>query len=293
MRRIHNKSLGTDKRRAITVISAILSVILCVTLYIFEDYIIGRPTEGEISVHFIDVGQGDAALILTENGSVLIDAGTTESGERVAAYVKTYTDSLDYMILSHPHEDHIGGARDVFESVTVKNVIMPDLTANSAAFDRLLDSIESSDASVHPAYNGESFSLGELYMNILSPAEGEKYEDVNNMSAVVKVSFGKTSFLFTGDAEGPVEQDLLDSGTFLSADVLKVGHHGSSTSSTEKFVKAVSPNIAVISCGKDNSYGHPHAEVVQLLEKLQIDSYRTDKLGDIVIRSDGVTVTVD
>lgn len=259
-------------------------------------YILGNTdnsvTEGQIEIHFIDVGQGDSALILTDTGSVLIDAGTTESGEKVAAYVKSRTDSIDYMVLSHPHEDHIGGAAAVFETLSVKEVIMPDKTADSAAFDRLLDCIEESGAKVNPADQGSVFTLGELEMRILSPFAGVSYEETNDVSVVMRVIFGNTSFMFTGDAEALVEKDLIEMSSLLDSDVLKVGHHGSSTSSTMDFLEAVSPEIAVISCGKDNSYGHPHAEVVERLEKLNAEIYRTDRLGTIVVTSDGDTVTV-
>lgn len=285
MRIANNKS--TLKKRIIPLLG---SVILCVALYILGDSLLDLPTEGEMSVHFIDVGQGDAALILTEECSVLVDTGTTDSGEKVAAYVETRTDEIDYLILSHPHEDHIGGAKDVFDSVEVKNVIMPDKTANSSSFDRLLDSLESSGAVLYSAEAGDVYSIGELTMEIFSPEAGDTYEDANNISIVLKVTFGNTSFLFTGDAEAVVEENLLLSGYELNCDVLKVGHHGSSTSSTDDFIKAVSPDIAVISCGKDNSYGHPHTKVINTLEKYNIDYYRTDRLGNIVIKSDGRSV---
>ncbi len=256
---------------------------------IFSD---GGVAEGNIEVHFIDVGQGDAALILTEHGSVLIDAGPTDSGDKVASYISNRTDSLEYMILSHPHEDHIGGAGAVFNKVTVKNVIMPDKTADTSSFDRVLNGIEKSGANVISAEKGKGFQVGDLRMEFLSPEGDKNYEETNNVSAVVRVSFGDTSFLFTGDAETLVEEELLESGQRLKSDVLKVGHHGSSTSSCEKFIKAVDPQLAVISCGKDNSYGHPHTEVRKLLENCGIDYYRTDRVGTVVITSDGSKVSV-
>lgn len=272
-------------------VAVILAAVIIAVTYIFgkEDLTV---TEGEIEVHFIDVGQGDAALILTDSGAVLIDAGTTESGQTVASYVSTRTDTIDYMIMSHPHEDHIGGAGDVLDAVNVKNVIMPDRTADSACFDRLLDGIEQSGATVIEAVAGNGYSVGELGLEILSPDANEDYEDTNNVSAVVRVTFGSTSFMFTGDAEAVVEKDLVESARLLDCDVLKVGHHGSSTSSTEDFVKAVSPDIAVISCGKDNSYGHPHWEVMEILDEYNAEVYRTDRLGNIVITSDGTHVKV-
>lgn len=285
---MRKNSRNSSRRLKMWVIT--VCAILCVALYILGDRILDLPSAGEMSVHFIDVGQGDAALILTEEGSVLIDTGPTDSGEEVAAYIKTRTDEIDYLILSHPHEDHIGGAKDVFDTVKVKNVIMPDKTANTVSFDRLLDSIETSDAVTHPATAGDSYSIGALTMDILSPANGDAFDDTNNISIVLKVTFGETSFLFMGDAEAEVEEELLNSGYNLDSDVLKVGHHGSSTSSTDPLIKAVSPDIAVISCGKGNSYGHPHPETINTFEEYGISVLRTDRQGSIVIKSDGVSV---
>ncbi len=250
-------------------------------------------TQNTCEIHFIDVGQGDSALVLTENGTVLVDAGTTDSGKDAAAYIKNRTNTIDYMILTHPHEDHIGGASFIMDDVKVKNIIMPDMTANSASFDRLLDAIENNDTNVIPAEKGLGFLVGELRIEILSPPTNKTYEDTNNMSIVSRITFGKTSFLFTGDAEKTVENDLLQSGQTLRSDVLKIGHHGSSTSSCEEFIKAVSPKFAVISCGKDNSYGHPHYEVKNILKKFNIPYYRTDTYGTIVLTSDGNKVYVD
>ena len=273
-------------------ILSVISVIIAIALYIFGEFNLLHIADGEAQLHFIDVGQGDAALILTDSASVLIDAGTTDSGGKVAAYVKNYTDSLDYMILSHPHEDHIGGASDVLETVSVKNVIMPNETADSVCFDRTLDAIEKENATVFPADAGDTYDIDGLNMEILSPYADIEYEETNNVSIVVKITYGETSFLFTGDAESPIEEELLKSGADLDCDVLKVGHHGSSTSSSRDFIEAVSPEIAVISCGKDNSYGHPHYEVTKLMKEKNITTLRTDLQGSIVLSSDGYDITV-
>lgn len=263
------------------------------TLNIFgDDSATNGDGKSKIEIHYIDVGQGDAALILTDAGSVLIDAGTTQSGDLVASYTENRTDEIDYMILSHPHEDHIGGAGAVLDRIPVKNVVMPDRTADTVCFDRLLMGIEESKANVIPAEKGKGIALGELRMEFLSPDPAEDYEEVNNVSAVVRITYGDTSFLFTGDAEAIVENQILKSGQKVKCDVLKVGHHGSSSSSTEDFIKAVNPKIAVISCGKNNSYGHPHAETRELLEKRGIDYYRTDRNGTVVVVSDGSAVSV-
>lgn len=285
-----NREFNTVSKKKLII--SIISVIVAIALYIFGELYYLHIRDGEVQLHFIDVGQGDAALILTDSAAVLVDAGTTDSGGKVAAYVKNYTDSLDYMILSHPHEDHIGGAEDVIENVDVKNVIMPNKVEDSICFDRTLDAIEKENATVHPADAGGTYDIDGIRMEILSPYANKDYEETNNVSIVVKITYGCTSFLFTGDAEKPIEEELLKSGADLDCDVLKVGHHGSSTSSSRDFVEAVSPDIAVISCGKDNSYGHPHYEVTNLMKSLDITVLRTDKQGSIVLSSDGYEVIV-
>jgi len=274
-------------RVAFTVIAVI---ILAVTYFIGERMI--KIPEGELQVHFIDVGQGDSALLITNEGTVLIDCGTRDAGYTVASYVKDRTDTVDYLILTHPHEDHIGGAVAVFDAVKVKNVIMPDRVADTATFDRLLDSIEKSSADVISAVSGDKYNVGDLSMTILSPDDPDKYEDTNNVSIVLKADFGRCSFMFTGDAETLVEEDIMKSSLPLSlkCDVLKVSHHGSSTSSSVDFLKRVSPEIAVISCGEDNSYGHPHREVIHRLEDMGARTFRTDRDGTVVITCDGERV---
>ncbi len=291
MRRKQNMLSGRISKKKL--ITGIISVIMCVVLYIFADSFLGMPDDGGMAVHFIDVGQGDAALILTEDASVLIDTGTTDSGEKVAAYIKERTDTIDYMILSHPHEDHIGGAGIIMNRVNVKNVIMPDVSADSSSFDKLLDALVTINPKLYSAKKGDTYTVGRLKLEIFSPGPDNMYDDTNNMSVVLKVTFGDTSFMFAGDAEAVVEEDLLAGGAVLDSHVLKVSHHGSSTSSTEPFIKAISPDIAVISCGKDNSYGHPHRETVELLEEYGVEYLRTDRSGTVIVRSNGKTVWAD
>ena len=303
------KSLNSTKRQLIKKIieQPILYIILLlavVATYIFTTVDIGSlfssltgPTsvksQGSCEVHYINVGQGDSTLILTDKSAVLIDAGTTESGNSVAAYVKNRTKTIDYMILTHPHEDHIGGASYVIENIEVRNIIMPDITADSASFDRLLLAIEKSNSKTIAAEKGMGFTAGGLRIEILSPPADKIYEDTNNMSIVSRITFKNSSFLFTGDAEAAVEYDLLSSGQNLRSDILKVGHHGSSTSSCEDFIKAVSPKFAIISCGKGNTYGHPHSEVTKILKKYNIQTFRTDKDGTVVLTSDGKKIYVN
>lgn len=264
--------------------------LFAVVLSLVGAYVCLFVPDGTLEVHYIDVGQGDAALLLTDEGAVLVDSGTGESGENVAAYVAARTNTIDYMFLSHPHEDHIGGASDVIETVEVKNIIMPDMAADSLTFDRLLDAVENSGASLTRARAGDTYSLDGIEIELLSPSAEDDYGEANNMSIVMRADFGNTSFMFVGDAESEVERALLDRGLVRKCNVLKVGHHGSQTSSTEAFIEALSPEIAVISCGR-NSYGHPHAETLSRLREHGADIFRTDRDGTVVIISDGVSVS--
>lgn len=279
------KSINGIKKYAV-----LACALFAVVLSLVGAYVCLFVPDGTLEVHYIDVGQGDAALLLTDEGAVLVDSGTGESGEKVAAYVAARTNTIDYMFLSHPHEDHIGGASDVIETVEVKNIIMPDMAADSLTFDRLLDAVENSGASLTRARAGDTYSLDGIEIELLSPSAEDDYGEANNMSIVMRADFGNTSFMFVGDAESEVERALLDRGLVRKCNVLKVGHHGSQTSSTEAFIEALSPEIAVISCGR-NSYGHPHAETLSRLREHGADIFRTDRDGTVVIISDGVSVS--
>lgn len=249
---------------------------------------------GELVVHFIDVGQGDATLIRTPSGkNILIDAGPNSSEDALKKYLDGYKiKELDYVIFTHPHEDHIGGADMILNNYKVKSVIIPDLVTNTTTFEKMLAAIEKNGCSVNTPAPGASYSVGEIHFKILAPLNISE-KDLNNASIVLKLTYGETSFMFTGDAEKDSEYRMLDkyNKNEFSCNVLKVGHHGSGTSSSSSFIKAVSPSVAVISCGKDNDYGHPHSETTSLFNKLNIKVYRTDKNGSVVARSDGKTVS--
>ncbi len=250
--------------------------------------------DGDMAVHFLDVGQGDCSLIVMPNGrTVLIDASVKDEGKNILEYLSYQNVThIDYFILTHPHADHIGGAREVIETLSVGKVVMTDIETDTSVFENLLLAIDKKNIPVHIAKVGDIIKLDNANMKVLGPAE--KTDDLNNMSIVLRLDYGKTSFLFTGDAEQPSEKDMLEkfSPTEFRADVIKVGHHGASTSSSLDFITAVSPQYAVISCGKDNSYGHPHTETINTLNKLGIKYYRTDKVGNIVFSSDGENITL-
>lgn len=241
----------------------------------------------ECEVHFIDVGQGDCTLFMTDEAAIVIDAGPRDVAENTKQYIRSYTDTIDYFILTHPDEDHIGGAIDIINGLKIKNIIMTDASKGTYTFTKLLDTIENSNANVIQGVKGLDFTVDGMNVELLgpvSPFDG----DYNDYSIVTRVSYGDVSVIVTGDAEKSAEKKMLkEYGGYLKSDILKLGHHGSSTSSYEGFVAAVAPEYAVVSCGKNNSYKHPHEETIDTLNELSIDWYRTDRDGTIVFETDG------
>lgn len=248
------------------------------------------PSVGELSVSVIDVGQGDGILVQHGGKNMLIDAGDNNKGGVVLGYLKSRgVTHLDYLVATHPHADHIGGMDDVILNMSVDTIIMPDSVHTTKTFEDLLNAIEARNVKTRRANPGDSYTLGGTGFTILS-AGGS---DLNNASVIIRLEYGSTAMLFTGDAEAKIEQALITQGKPLSADVLKVAHHGSTTSSTDAFIRAVSPEISVISVGAGNSYGHPHSTIVKRLQDHGSKVYRTDESGTIVITTDGKTLSVN
>ena len=246
------------------------------------------PEDDEAIFHFIDVGQGDAILITTSGGNVLVDTSESSEWDKLNAYLeRANIEKIDYLVLTHPDADHIGNADKVILNYEIGKVIMTDYAATSKTFERMLDAIEEKDLDVIMPKPGDSFALGALKLTVVAPTK--EFDDPNEMSIVLKATFGETSVMLTGDAEKESEGDLLSywNKDDLKCDILKVGHHGSSSSTTDDFLAAVDPSIAVISCGEDNKYGHPHDEIRDKLAKEKITVYRTDLHGSIVFRTDG------
>ena len=235
-------------------------------------------------VHFIDVGQADSTFIELGNGqTILIDAGEPHNASTIINYIKDREYSkIDFVIATHPHEDHIGGMADVLDSFTIGKMYMPKQAHTISAFDNMLDSIEDNGIDLYTAKAGVNILTTEaIQIDLLAPLE-DSYSNLNNVSAVVRIRYGETVMLFTGDAEQEIETQLLDSD--IDADVLKVGHHGAGSSSAPSFIKEVSPKVAVISSGGE--YGHPHSDTLAILKDVGAEIYRTDEQGTIVVTAD-------
>ena len=306
-----DRGAGTsNKSKKIITLTVALLVIILITAAPYLNLPFDVPTWSEIlspqendetqtlseqfSVHMIDVGQGDCILVKCGSEAMLIDAGERGNSETIINYLKGEgVSELDYVVATHPHSDHIGSMPEVIEEFTVKNVIMPDLPKNliptTNIYKRLLQSVKESSAKVIAAKPGAEYSLGDAVITVLGPVGTP--EDLNNASVVLRADYGETSFIFTGDAEASAEKKIIESGAKLDADVLKMGHHGSSTSTCQEFFDAVSPSLALISCGKDNDYGHPHKETLKLLKDSKTDYERTDLKGTIIVISDGKNLT--
>ncbi len=248
--------------------------------------------DAKLRVYFFDVGQADAILITLPNGAaVAVDAGERETQEALLQKIlDAGVSKLDALVMTHPHDDHIGGMDFLIQNLPVAKIYMTEAVSTTRTFETLLETIAEKKIRVVKAAAGGSIDLDpEVGIDILSP-DSVSDGDMNENSVILRVRYGKTVFLLTGDAGSAAEKDLLQSSADWKADVLKVGHHGSNSSSTNDFLAAVRPAYAVISVGKDNDYGHPSATVLKRLEQAGASVLRTDRDGTVVMGSDGKTV---
>lgn len=250
-------------------------------------------TDGsKLVVSYIDVGQGDATLVSKGDFHMLIDAGKNEKGDMVVKYLRDAgVDKLDILVGTHPDSDHIGGLDCVIDEIAVDTLYMPEAEKDTKTYKDVLASMKKKNLPSSMPEIGKEYTYdGNVLIRFLSPEK--TYSDANDNSLVVQLAYGKSRFLFMGDAEEKVEKDILVAGYDLECDVLKLGHHGSYTATSVDFLRKADPIYGVISCGKGNSYGHPHAETLAKLEDEDVQVYRTDKMGTVRAVSDGTNVTM-
>lgn len=240
---------------------------------------------GELTLTMIDVGQADSFLLVQDGKTMLVDCGTRSTGEDVVKYLNEQgITRLDYVIGTHPHDDHMGGMYDVITNFEIGKIIMPEVEVGKVTtnwYVKLMQEIKQGAYELEYAKLGAVYDLGEASFKIIGPIETDE-SNLNNYSIVLKVTFGDMDVIMTGDAETKVERDIIDSGEALDAEILKVGHHGSDTSSSDEFLDVVSPIYALISAKVGNKYEHPIKSTMQKLEKRKIEVYRTDENGTVV-----------
>lgn len=272
---------------------ALVIVIVIVGFFIYEGINENKnkvtvPMDG-LYVHYIDVGQGDCELICCDGEYMLIDAGVPSAGDTVVEYLENHSiDKLTYLVCTHPHADHCGGLDAVVENIEVETVFTSPYIGENKSYEYFENAVYNAGLDFTVPEMGEVFYLGEAKFRFLGPLQD--YENVNDDSLVMRLEYGDTSFLFTGDMTSTAERDLLDEGLKVDCDVLKVGHHGSSGSSCYQFLYEASPTIGVISCAVGNDYGHPHKETISRLSDAEVTVYRTDLDGTVIIFSDGMHV---
>jgi len=252
------------------------------------------PISGNgLTVHFIDVGQADCALLECDGRYMIIDGGNVEDGQLVVSYLKQMgVETLDHVVCSHAHEDHVGGLPAVLSVFDAQTVYAPVTEYNTKVFRDFVEKTENRAGKITVPAPGDQFTLGSATCTVLGPVK--EYEDPNHTSIILKVSYGESDFLFTGDSEVGPENDMIDywgEDFVWEAEVLKVGHHGSETSSGYRFVYEVSPDYGIISVGEGNTYGHPHDKPLSRLKDAGVVLFRTDYLGHVIAATDGTDIT--
>ena len=254
-----------------------------------------KQQDSNFAVYYLDVGQSDCTIVICNDEVLMIDTGTINQLNTIKTNLYMLEiDTIDYMLITHPHEDHMGSASEIIKDYNVLNILMPSLTVEnyvpSFTYNNLLNVISENNVNPETVSYGDSFMLGSAVVEIFAPINQD--DNFNNLSVVAKITYGDTSFLFTGDAEEEVEKQILREKADVSADALKAGHHGSNTSSTDEFISAVNPRYVIFSSGSDNDYGHPTLNNIEKFEKMGVEQYVTSVDGHITVTSDGKKISV-
>ncbi len=298
--------LNSFSKRAILISCVALLAVAMVLLDIpsgLRNIVLGNPNIPKdfgktqaLDIAFFDVGQGDSSIIGCNGKYVLIDAGENDKGYQILRYLdKLKVKKIDIMILTHPHSDHIGGADVIVERMKIGSIYMPDAAIATLSFESVLDAIKENDIEVYVPEVGDKLDLNGMLITFLHPAAEKEFENMNDVSIMIKAENSYGSALFTGDGEAEAERNVMETGLDIAANVLKVGHHGSSTSTSEEFLRAIDPDYAVISCGEYNEFGHPHDEVTDMLESFGINIYITYEEGNVYFSfsQEGVRILPD
>ena len=259
-----------------------LSILIIISL------LIGCDKKSLLSIHMIDVGQGDSILVQTPtNKNILIDGGDEDSENIIISYLRQKRiKTIDIIIATHPDSDHIGSLDNIIKKFNVNSIYMPEQSTDSEAYQNLINSCTDKNLSIQHLYKNDVLNIdNNINIYVLSPSYIQEESNLN--SIVFKLTFNDNSFLFMGDAEEENEKEILHSFKLNNINFIKIGHHGSNSSSSLEFIKKISPDIAAISCGYKNQYGHPHREVINNLKQNHVSIYRTDRIGEIVFYSDG------
>lgn len=287
------------------VLKIFILLLLILITYYYKDNIYKQPKEknnniqnkvetkiinNDLEIHFLDVGEADCALISSHGENALIDAGNTIDGNKIVKYLESLgIADFKYLFGTHAHEDHIGGLANVIYNFNIDNVYMPNVPSKYKSYQNVLKALNKKNLELKNPINDEEFKLGESTLKIIY--NGEKEEDINNSSLIIKLTYKNNSFLFTGDTTKEVEDKILDKD--LNSNLLKVSHHGSNDASSANFLVRVHPNYAIISVGKENDYHHPHQVTLDKLERLETKVYRTDQDGTIIVKSDGENINIE
>lgn len=268
-------------------------ILIILSLFLFKELLYKKNhsiNPNEIKIHYIDVGQGDAILVQVNNKNLLIDSGPKSDKKKLTNYLDSiYIPQFDYVIATHPHEDHIGNMSYIISNYKILNFYSPKVESNTNTFEGMAEALSRKNIKIKILKaNNKTIDLGEnTLVEVFSP-NLDSYDNLNNYSPIIKIYYGNNSFLFTGDAEENVEAEVISKSFNLKSDILKIGHHGSSTSTSKDFLEKINPKITIISVGKNNSYGHPTKETLDKIKNTTV--YRTDINRSIIITSDGKTL---